>query len=80
MRTIFCILPLLLTAPLNAQKVEPDVPAGVEAIEVIDTPELESVSVPVEMVNQSWFTDRTGTAVIHFDEVVETPESLPSWV
>jgi tetratricopeptide (TPR) repeat protein len=81
MRALFLIFPLLLTAFLNAQKVEPDLPTEVVAAEIVEAaeaPELESVTVPVEMVNQSWFTDRTGTAVIHFDEVVELPEALPS--
>ena len=83
MRTIIWILPLLLTVFLNAQKVEPDVSA-IEAplvtVEEVQAAELESVSVAVEMINQSWFTDRTGTAVIHFDDLVVTPESLPSGV
>ena len=83
MRTFIWILPLLLTVLLNAQKVEPDVSA-IEAppvtVEEVQAAELESVSVAVEMINQSWFTDRTGTAVIHFDDLVETPESLPSGV
>ena len=83
MRTFIWILPLLLTVLLNAQKVEPDVSA-VESpavtVEEVQAAELESVSVAVEMINQSWFTDRTGTAVIHFDDLVETPESLPSGV
>ena len=83
MRTFIWILPLLLTVLLNAQKVEPDVSA-IEAppvtVEEVQAAELESVSVAVEMINQSWFTDRTGTAVIHFDDLVVTPESLPSGV
>ena len=83
MRTFIWILPLLLTVFLNAQKVEPDVSA-IEAplvtVEEVQAAELESVSVAVEMINQSWFTDRTGTAVIHFDDLVVTPESLPSGV
>ena len=81
MRTFIWILPLLLTVLLNAQKVEPDVSA-IEAppvtVEEVQAAELDSVSVAVEMINQTWFTDRTGTAVIHFDDLVETPESLPS--
>ncbi len=83
MRTFIWILPLLLTVLLNAQKVEPDVSA-IEAppvtVEEVQAAELESVSVAVEMINQSWFTDRTGTAAIHFDDLVVTPESLPSGV
>lgn len=83
MRTFIWILPLLLSVFLNAQKVDPDVSA-VEAppvtVEEVQAAELESVSVAVEMINQSWFTDRTGTAVIHFDDLVVTPESLPSGV
>ena len=83
MRTFIWILPLLMNVLLNAQKVEPDVSA-VESpavtVEEVQAAELESVSVAVEMINQSWFTDRTGTAVIHFDDLVETPESLPSGV
>ncbi|MFT5826737.1 MAG: tetratricopeptide (TPR) repeat protein, partial [Yoonia sp.] len=81
MRTIFWILPLLLTLPLLAKKVEPEfVASNSEVLEEVDAAEFESVSVPVEMVNQSWFTDRTGTAVIHFLESVEAPEALPSGV
>jgi len=83
MRTFIWILPLLMNVLLNAQKVEPDVSA-VESpavtVEEVQAAELESVSVVVEMINQTWFTDRTGTAVIHFDDLVETPESLPSGV
>jgi len=83
MRTFIWILPLLLTVLLNAQEVNPDVSA-IEAapvtVEELQAAELESVSVAVEMINQSWFTDRTGTAVIHFDDLVVTPESLPSGV
>lgn len=83
MRAFLWIVPLLLTALLQAQKVEsvmpvvPEDPLVAEAIKAEEAPELEAVSVPVELVNQSWFTDRIGTAVIHFDEVVATPEALP---
>ena len=81
MRTIFCILSLFLTSLLLAQKVEPEILAlNSDVLEDVDVTELESVSVPVEMVNQSWFTDRTGKAVIHFPESVEAPETLPSGV
>ncbi len=31
-------------------------------------------------MNQSWFTDRPGTALIYFDEVVEGPEAWPTGV
>jgi hypothetical protein len=90
MRAIFWILPLLLTAFLQAQDALLDsvasdaaLPATTEKAvvgadtEVIEAAELETVSVSVEILNQSWFTDRTGTAVIHFDDVVEDLESLP---
>ncbi len=83
MRAFLWIVPLLLTALLEAQKIESVVPVveakpvAAEAIDAEEAPELEVVSVPVEMVNQSWFTDRAGTAVIYFDEVVATPEALP---
>jgi len=80
MRAFIWILPLLLTALLQAQEIESVVSAPVlETAEAIAV-ELESVSVPVEMINQSWFTDRTGTALIHFDSVVQSPESLPDRV
>ena len=81
MRAIFWILPLLLTAVLNAQDAQLNLDVVVAdaeaAVEVVD---LETVSVSVEMINQSWFTDRTGQAVIHFDSLVETPESMPAGV
>ena len=74
MRAIFYILALFMVALLQAQKVSPDATIAVELAEKT------TVSVPVEMVNQSWFTDRTGKAVIYFSESVEAPESLPSSV
>ncbi|CAA6677937.1 MULTISPECIES: BatD family protein [unclassified Lentimonas] len=88
MRAIFWILPLLLTPLLYSQKVEPEVvSSNSDVLEQVDADELESmpveletVPVQVEMVNQSWFTDRTGKAVIHFPESVEAAEVLPSGV
>jgi hypothetical protein len=83
MRAFIWILPLLLTAFLPAQKIELGAPAlevSQAMAEEMEAPVLESFSVPVEMINQSWFTDRTGQAVIHFDSVVEAPESLPNGV
>ena len=74
MRAVFYIVTLLMVALLEAQQQQPEV------IETVEESQLEVVSVEVEMVNQSWFTDRTGTAVIHFPELVEAPESLPSGV
>ena len=73
-RILFC---LTLAAP-GAQG------AGADSSSALAAPELtavetagEVVSVPVEMVNQSWFTDRVGTALVHFPELVEALESLP---
>lgn len=39
--------------------------------------DVETVSVPITLVNKSWFTDRVGTAIIHFDSIVDQPELLP---
>lgn len=83
MRTLLIILLLLLTAHLNAQdsSLNTLVAEPSEAItETIQAPVLESVALPVKMINQSWFTDRTGSAMIVFDSVVEAPESLPNGV
>lgn len=77
MRAIYWILPLLLIAILNAQDVQLTLDAVTADDATVEVVDLETVVVPVEMINQSWFTDRTGQAVIHFDSVVEAPESLP---
>lgn len=78
MRASYWILPLLLTAILNAQDVQLTLDAVTADDATVEVVDLETVVVSVEMINQSWFTDRTGQAVIHFDSLVETPESLPS--
>lgn len=83
MRANVWILPLLLNAFLQAQDALPSADFAVLASagsEMTNATDLECVAVPLEMINQSWFTDRTGQAVIHFDSLVESPESLPSAV
>lgn len=79
MRAPFWIVPCLLLGSLGAQHAVLDPLAAVDVVAVaeVEAPEPSLVSVPVEMVNQSWFADRVGTAVIHFEHVVEQPESLP---
>jgi hypothetical protein len=79
MRAPVWILFCLLLGSLGAQGVVAETPSAADdgAMTALENAEPELISVPVEMVNQSWFTDRVGTAVIHFAHVVEPPESLP---
>ncbi|MEM1222570.1 MAG: hypothetical protein AAGH40_07375, partial [Verrucomicrobiota bacterium] len=39
---------------------------------------LDFEEIEVEFINQTWFTDRVGHALIYFDTEVEEPEELPS--
>jgi tetratricopeptide (TPR) repeat protein len=79
MRAPVWILFCLLLGSLGAQGVVAETPDAADGgvVPAAEDAEPELVSVPVEMVNQSWFIDRVGTAVIHFAHVVEPPESLP---
>ncbi|MDG1668948.1 MAG: hypothetical protein P8I96_08495 [Opitutae bacterium] len=68
--TLFAWYPMTQASELIA-------PIDLNEVPVADTALLESIKVPIEMVNQSWFTDRIGTAMIHFAEMVEVPKVLP---
>ena len=60
MRAPVWILFCLLLGSLGAQGVVAEPPSAVDAVAVTagENAEQELVSVTVEMVNQSWFTDR----------------------
>ena len=68
--SLFAWYPMTQASELIAPNDSSEVP-------VADTASLEFIKVPIEMVNQSWFIDRIGTAMIHFTEMVEVPEALP---
>jgi hypothetical protein len=77
MRAFLWILPVVVVAFLNAQKAQLEVLVSKGSVSVPETSILEPVSVSVEMINQSWFTDRMGVAVIHFNDLITKPEALP---
>ncbi|MEM7790622.1 MAG: hypothetical protein AAF546_04405, partial [Verrucomicrobiota bacterium] len=63
MLKLYLIFLFLAVIPLCAQEI-PD--------------RLDFEEIEVEFVNQTWFTDRVGHALIYFDTEVEEPEELPS--
>jgi len=80
MLRFLCIGLCLICGPLWPQDADDVVTGEIADIAAIQVSDPELISVPVEMVNQSWFTDRVGTALIHFETEVEEPDSFPRGV
>lgn len=80
MRFIYLILPLCFLTSLFSQEGEFPAAESAEMTESAEPVEAVIESVPLNVVNQSWFVDRMGLAVVYFDAEVDDLEELPRGV
>ena len=74
MRQFLTILALSILPQIHAQQGEALTSGVAESVSA------EIQSVPLNLVNQSWFIDRPGLAVVYFDNVVDEVDEIPRGV
>ncbi len=75
MRFVYTVIALSFFATLYGQDAELASDKAITEIDESAEPVIESV--PLNLVNQSWFTDRIGMAVVYFDAEVDALATLP---